>query len=122
MSVFLNNLDDFIVPSQACVNPFVSNPSMPSQPPSKTGKITLQADLSYSEFELPAAQPNLIKTKVGSVSEKKVATVSLNDCLACRYQILFRVSFYLVTCVVLQWLRHFCRICAHPRAELQEIT
>lgn len=101
-SVFLNNLDDFIAPSQACVNPLVSSkllqPMVSSQ---ETGGLTLGAaatkgprvvlmnDTSTSDFDasiphpIASLQPDLIKTKV-SDNKKRVATVSLNDCLACR--------------------------------------
>ena len=56
-SVFLNNLDDFIAPSQACVNPFVNGTNPPptnekSDPyqvtinnkPSKKHRITLEPE------------------------------------------------------------------------------
>ena len=128
-SVFLNNLDDFIVPSQACVNPFVAsklnnnaaavedaqrrkanvaNSSVGIiRTNKKHGRVTLQTDFSKSDFdEAPVftspstnfssssgitpsvaalAEPDLIKTKASSdsASKKAVATVSLNDCLAC---------------------------------------
>lgn len=86
MSVFLNNLDDFIVPSQACVNPFVvgSSTSGTSTTAPSSSRITLAADYSSTEFDLkiaPVVQPNLIRTK--TVADQKVASVSLNDCLAC---------------------------------------
>lgn len=127
-SVFLNNLDDFIVPSQACVNPFVAsklnnnaaavedaqrrkanvaNSSVGIiRTNKKHGRVTLQTDFSKSDFDEAAvftppstnfssssgitpsaalAEPDLIKTKASSdlASKKAVATVSLNDCLAC---------------------------------------
>lgn len=83
MSVFVNNIDDFIGPTQACVNPFISESRKKAA--SGSAKITLQADLSVSEFSsLPSYKPpDLIKSKTSSAS-KTVATVSLNDCLACR--------------------------------------
>lgn len=97
MSVFLNNLDDFIIPSQSCVNPFISSRSKEDIKSSsdedlgnnnKSRKLTvlLQNDLSSTKFEFPqpVVEPNLIKSKSGA-SNQKVATVSLNDCLACRY-------------------------------------
>ena len=104
MSVFLNNLDDFIAPSQACINPLVLNKPKPTATSSDTNttsssaKIVLQTDFSVSEFDglvgskrqiLPHAQaPDLIKTKMGTQNQK-VASVSLNDCLACRFVFLF---------------------------------
>ena len=83
MSVFLNNLDDFILPSQGCINPFVLNKTADGPVKLAPTKITLQSDFSTSEFERPK-KPDLIKTKISSASSgQKVAAVSLNDCLAC---------------------------------------
>ena len=93
MSVFVNNLDDFIIPSQACVNPLVASKreealqeekKQKTAASSKAGiaKISLQSDFSVSEYDTEV-KPNLIKPSAGRLSEK-VATVSLNDCLACR--------------------------------------
>lgn len=86
MSVFLTNLDDYIAPSQACVNPFVASRKTSNDGNDKnpSAKISIQLDLSISEFE--TVKPNLIKSKLSSIhseSTQKVATVSLNDCLAC---------------------------------------
>ena len=88
MSVFLNNLDDFIAPSQACINPFVLNRKPDSESKPGSMKITLRSDFSSSEYEMPKAnlirEPDLIKTRVSTASKgQKVAAVSLNDCLAC---------------------------------------
>lgn len=90
-SVFVNNLDDFIAPSQACVNPTVAAKlSTVSESTATTkggkGKITLLADYSttdYEDYAKPVVQPDLIKSKTTSTTGKSVATVSLNDCLAC---------------------------------------
>lgn len=88
-SVFLNNLDDFIAPSQACVNPTVAaklTPAAPSSSNSKPGKVTLMADYSttdYEDYAKPVVQPDLIKSKPAASGAQSVATVSLNDCLAC---------------------------------------
>jgi hypothetical protein len=79
MSVFINSLDDFIAPSQACVNPFVQEKLEQSK---GSAKITLQSDFSISEYDT-SVKPDLIKTKAESTT--RVATVSLNDCLACRW-------------------------------------
>lgn len=101
MSVFLTNLDDYILPTQACVNPFVlersegtsieeiSNKS--NNESNNKLKITLETDESYSSFHTNTSgmehsiKPDLIKVKSSqqSGSIKKVAAVSLNDCLAC---------------------------------------
>ena len=76
MSVFLSNLDDYIAPSQACINPMVGKKDKDSS----GGKIVLQNDFSMSEYEV---KPNLIRT-IQKSAVAKVATVSLDDCLACR--------------------------------------
>jgi iron only hydrogenase large subunit-like protein len=84
MSVFLSNLDDFIAPSQACVNPFVQQPRSDGEAgKSNTKRLQLSDDYSLTEYE--AVKPDLIKTKEAKMSTTtaKVATVSLNDCLAC---------------------------------------
>lgn len=89
--VFLTDLDDFIVPSQACVNPYVApnltpakhHSSQASKNTKKHGRVTLETDFSTSEFnDTPSIEPDLIRHRVGEAN-KKVAAVSLNDCLAC---------------------------------------
>lgn len=105
-SVFLNNLDDFIAPSQACVNPLVNGSSTNASSTAtssstggvslnrntkKHGRVTLETDFSKSDFDdfiTPnSTEPDLIKQRIVSSSSgvevKKIATVSLNDCLAC---------------------------------------
>ena len=100
MSVFLNNVDDFIAPSQACVNPLVLQKTSTSSTTTTTNqdsvtkkgtttaggsKNVLSIDSTQSEFEsIKEVKPDLIKTSSSSSSGAKVATVSLNDCLACR--------------------------------------
>jgi hypothetical protein len=83
-SVFLSNLDDFIAPSQACVNPLVSSKLEASSDAvqSSSAKLVITNDYSKTEFDSVPIKPNLINTKTSS--SKKVASVSLNDCLACR--------------------------------------
>lgn len=112
MSVFLSNLDDFITPSQACVNPFIkkstSSPASSSSSSSSSTtvpktRVLLSTDASFTEFESapPSERPNLILAresgkKLGDSSSSNLrlenaaglnkgvtATVSLNDCLAC---------------------------------------
>lgn len=85
-SVFLTNLDDFIAPSQACINPLVAagRKDINSHEKNDSTKVNLALDLSTSDFDAPPAMPSVIKSAGGS-DNKKVATVSLNDCLACRY-------------------------------------
>ena len=88
MSVFLNNLDDFISLSQACVNPFVANRKQDDESKPVLAKIDLQSDFSSTEYEKPKKpliqKPSLIKSRISIASKgQKVAAVSLNDCLAC---------------------------------------
>ena len=86
MSVFLSNLDDFIAPSQACINPLITKSSSSSST-TDTKKLAITLDNTQSEYEFTSnKKPNLIRTKDSSINtSKKVASVSLNDCLACRY-------------------------------------
>jgi hypothetical protein len=107
MSVFINNLDDYILPSQDCVNPLIlskkrdastatnssSNPATSSSN-RPSNKIMLVNDDTISEYEAPMkliSEPNLINTKYDS-NNQKIASVSLNDCLACRYDHMFPFS------------------------------
>jgi hypothetical protein len=96
MSVLLNNIDDFIVPSQACINPLIEKkPEDIKVQSSSTKKLTLTVDATQSDFEIEnkLMKPNLIQLKNSSSSTKKVASISLNDCLACRYIFLyFRIN------------------------------
>jgi hypothetical protein len=95
MSVFINNLDDFILPSQDCINPLIASKrkdaaaaAASSSTSSSNKKILLVNDESISEFELSspsygALPPNLINIKYDQ-NHQRIASVSLNDCLACR--------------------------------------
>ena len=88
MSVFVNNLDDFISLSQACVNPFVANRKLDDESKPVLAKLDLQSDFSSTEYEKPREsliqKPSLIKSRISTASKgQKVAAVSLNDCLAC---------------------------------------
>lgn len=82
-SVFLGDLDDFLVPSQSCTNPlFAGSASGEAKVGEEEGdggraKVTLDAWEDIGKVEI--VKPDLIKTTQG-----KKATVSLNDCLACR--------------------------------------
>jgi hypothetical protein len=82
-SVFLNNLDDFIAPSQACVNPLVSSKLDSNIKSGSAARITLVNDTSKYEYEEVSTKPDLIRTRT-AIDNQKVATVSLSDCLACR--------------------------------------
>eukprot|EP00514_Thraustochytrium_sp_LLF1b_P006133 CAMPEP_0184519922 /NCGR_PEP_ID=MMETSP0198_2-20121128/6888_1 /TAXON_ID=1112570 /ORGANISM="Thraustochytrium sp., Strain LLF1b" /LENGTH=568 /DNA_ID=CAMNT_0026910477 /DNA_START=115 /DNA_END=1821 /DNA_ORIENTATION=- len=88
-SVMLGDLNDFISPSQACVNPIFAkgddtSASPKAEDPSSVGLpkigLALENDLGQplAAAEAFKAPPNLIKT-----SEEKTAKVSLSDCLAC---------------------------------------
>ena len=108
MSVFISNLDDFISPGQACVNPLVLGKSGRSEEEAKderegdaevgndSGKekagssavrLQIGRNLEYETAMPPllAGEANLIRRKASTVEESsaKVATISLNDCLAC---------------------------------------
>ena len=109
MSVFISNLDDFIAPGAACVNPLVLGKSSKDKEEDGAGKevkapphdlqqgesaslgglrIELGQGLEYESHIPPilAGEANLIRNKVStssSGSATKVATISLNDCLAC---------------------------------------
>ncbi|RQM23168.1 hypothetical protein B5M09_010681 [Aphanomyces astaci] len=73
-SVFLGDLDDFIAPSQACVNPLFLTGKDKSKEPTQ---VNLDSDI-YSGIHQVAIEPNLIRS-----SSQDTAMVSLNDCLAC---------------------------------------
>ncbi|KAI9999182.1 hypothetical protein PInf_004001 [Phytophthora infestans] len=79
-SVFLGDLNDYIQPSQACVNPlFTSDKSESNGSSNGLAKITLETELSAADFAVPQpVKPNIIRT---TTQEK--ATISLDDCLAC---------------------------------------
>eukprot|EP00644_Phytophthora_capsici_P000984 jgi/Phyca11/19046/fgenesh1_pg.PHYCAscaffold_43_\ len=79
-SVFLGDLNDYIQPSQACVNPlFTSDKPSGDAQPNGLAKITLETELSAADFAVPQpVKPNIIRT---TTQEK--ATISLDDCLAC---------------------------------------
>lgn len=86
-SVFLGDLDDYIQPSQACVNPLFTPSSAAAgggggaSAPLGVAKIALETELSADDWGVPpppAVRPSIIRT---SAQEK--ATISLDDCLAC---------------------------------------
>jgi hypothetical protein len=81
-SVFLTNLEDYIAPSQACIVTTSSSSKndvlqqrqrviISTADDSKT--VVDKASIEKSKFEI--IKPSAVK---------KVATVTLNDCLACR--------------------------------------
>ncbi|DBA04633.1 TPA: hypothetical protein N0F65_012216 [Lagenidium giganteum] len=86
-SVFLGDLDDYIHPSQACVNPLFTtndkgngNGNGNGNGASSAGptKIMLETDASDDLGMADTVKPSIIRT---SAQEK--ATISLDDCLAC---------------------------------------
>lgn len=108
-SVFIGDLDDFITPSQACVNPIFAGTAEATPKPTGDGagdskgraKVTLEASWMEDAVGTPMTvqapalvplplplqqEPDLIKARPaqGGQGAPAAATVSLNDCLACR--------------------------------------
>lgn len=102
--VLLNDIDDFILPSQACVNPNVKEKLEKRAAEEKEGEkktsdtkskknrqvISLESDATKSDFfqnEMVLNSFKDVSTSSSSTSTKSepksVATISLNDCLAC---------------------------------------
>uniref|UniRef100_A0AAV1UJQ3 Iron hydrogenase small subunit domain-containing protein n=1 Tax=Peronospora matthiolae TaxID=2874970 RepID=A0AAV1UJQ3_9STRA len=83
-SVFLGDLNDYIQPSQACVNPlFTSDEGLDQNDGGSStpgvAKITLETELLDEDFARPVPiQPNIIRS-----TKQEKATISLDDCLAC---------------------------------------
>jgi iron only hydrogenase large subunit-like protein len=88
-SVFLGDLNDFIAPSQACVNPLFAAPkdTGAADGSSASGansagvmELVLEDEEAWSTnvSAPPLQEPDLIKSTAG-----QTATVTLNDCLAC---------------------------------------
>jgi iron only hydrogenase large subunit-like protein len=91
-SVFLGDLNDFIAPSQACVNPLFAAPKDTSGAAAGAGssaagvngagamELVLEDEEAWSVniSAPPLQEPDLIKSTAG-----QTATVTLNDCLAC---------------------------------------
>ncbi|TMW66409.1 hypothetical protein Poli38472_004174 [Pythium oligandrum] len=82
-SVFLGDLDDYIQPGQACVNPLFTGPTTTDANGSTTNngvaKISLDMEMSSSDWAVEeTVRPNIIRT-----TAKEKATISLDDCLAC---------------------------------------
>ncbi len=114
----IGDLNDFILPAQACINPFVG---LASSQGGNTVKISadVTSDLSQLEYESDKPGANIIKAK--TKDNLKVASISLTDCLACRYFVsAFRSALF--TPLNLQRLRHLCRSCADSGAKLQKIS
>jgi iron only hydrogenase large subunit-like protein len=81
-TVMLGDLNDFIAPSQACVNPILAaKPQAGAGSAEGVSKVTLSLDYDEPKPSLVVGgkRPNLIKADATS----NAAKVSLNDCLAC---------------------------------------
>ena len=80
--LMIGDLNDFILPAQACINPFVG---LANSQGGGTVKISADAtsDLSQLEYESDKPGANVIKAK--TKDNIKVASISLTDCLACRF-------------------------------------
>lgn len=82
--MIINDLDDFILPSQVCVNPLVA-----TAPGSSGGAVRLDIDapdlssLAY-EADITPNKPGIGVIKTTAKDDVKIATISLSDCLACR--------------------------------------
>jgi hypothetical protein len=106
--MIISDLDDYILPSQTCINPFVGttspspSPAAPTAPseeavrskargasnrPGGAVRLNLGSDLGYEDSReggrLKSTGVGVIKAK-GGANDVKVATVALTDCLACR--------------------------------------
>ncbi|KAH9260864.1 hypothetical protein BASA81_001331 [Batrachochytrium salamandrivorans] len=82
-AVLLGNLNDFIAPGQACVNPIFVDPTPP--PSSSGGVVKKRVELS---FDFAAGDELLMDTKstkglIKLDNKSNAAKVSLSDCLAC---------------------------------------
>lgn len=82
-TIKITSLDDYIAPSQNCKSFSIFSlivlgikPLMAAQ--SKTERISLKADDISELYNILPEKPDLIK-----INQKKKATVTLNDCLAC---------------------------------------
>ena len=90
--MILNDLDDFILPSQVCINPLVAtaNTTEGTQDEVGVGGVVRldvsKPDISSLAYEM---DPTPVSVASGVIKSKKkddvkIATISLSDCLACR--------------------------------------
>ena len=93
--VLLGDLDDFIAPAQACSTGLFSDSGTSTH---RGAQLVMEDDLGESfEFILCEGFKNSSsKANVIRSSAAKIATVTLEDCLACRWEFL-RVA---LACVV----------------------
>ena len=127
MSVLISNIDDFVNPSQACIiiNPIGNDSDSKANTNKKTNgvgistKIKVDMDISipddFANFStstnhmsdvIPIStikQPDLLKTKKNK-NNVEVATVSLSDCLACRFVNLTQSILFILSllCIFIQ--------------------
>lgn len=81
INMILNDLNDFILPSQVCVNPLAASGGVGGAVRLDVGTPDL-GHLAYEAEATPAPQIGVIKTK--TKDDVKIASISLSDCLACR--------------------------------------
>ena len=100
--MILNDLDDFIVPSQVCVNPLVGTTTSTSSAPSQSAGGVVRLDLTSSDLSSLAyeADTTPVSGAVGVIKSKakddvKIATISLSDCLACRSAVRTQPSIHI---------------------------
>lgn len=89
--MILSDLDDFILPSQVCINPLVGT-STSGKPAGGAVRLDLDApdlSLAYEADAAPVQGVGIIRTK--EKEDVKIATISLSDCLACRFNASFAV-------------------------------
>lgn len=81
-SVFLGDLNDFINPSEACINPMFGESK--SSTTETSASITIESDTLELAFEpSPVSERPNVKTATTDVPANVTATISLSDCLAC---------------------------------------
>ena len=90
-SVFLNNLDDFILPSQNCivVPPRGEVVAASDIDKGSSAKISLRLE---DDTSIPSSGSGIIRTVASTSAVAAKASVSLSDCLACSGD--YTVSFY----------------------------
>jgi len=77
-TVLLGDLNDFIAPSQSCVNPIFTTPQPTDKISGALPKVGLALENDFGMQIETTPPPNLIK-----LSDSNTAQVSLSDCLAC---------------------------------------
>lgn len=87
-AVKLANLDDYLAPSQACVKPMLKPAAGDDGAPRANKGRTVTIEVADADVAAAAARPPSPSgshfQQIRADATKKTATVSLNDCLACR--------------------------------------